>query len=359
MKCLRCGKDSKYPERQNGRCPGCQKPFAFEPRRGDPLTDAAFQAAIDRVSSGGTVRFCDDHLKYEVARRLRPRTLKRAVGAVVASGIAMLWMVGSGALPALALLPGSAGAGALFWALRRQPRLLVDIDFTRLWTKWRSAHGAPAKLIERRSTHPYREPPPDIGNYSFDRAVLCDRETTADLLLGNNFHFENNCAVLSVTGYPPGAFELVRRMLRQNPRLEIFVLHDATKEGCTLAHRLGSDPDWFPGYAIVDVGLHPSQAAAPAFTGLLTRAAGHVRPEPGIGASDAAWLSQYSLELAAIRPEQVLKRLFRAITAKEGGKRVGRDGGSSAATGDGGYAVDDSSFSSDADASDGGADSFG
>ena len=47
----------------------------------------------------------------------------------------------------------------------------------------------------------------DIADYSFDRAVICDRARTADLLIANNFHFENNCAVLSVDGYPPHAFE--------------------------------------------------------------------------------------------------------------------------------------------------------
>ena len=33
-------------------------------------------------------------------------------------------------------------------------------------------------------------------------------------------------------------------------------------------------------------------------------------------AEEAAWLSQHALELAAIRPEQVLKRLFRALNRK-------------------------------------------
>ena len=83
-----------------------------------------------------------------------------------------------------------------------------------------------------------------------------------DLLLANNFHFENNCAVLSVDGYPRQAFETVRRMLRRNPRLEVFVLHDITPEGCRLAHRLAKDPEWFKGMGIriVDVGLRPVHA---------------------------------------------------------------------------------------------------
>ena len=48
MKCIRCGHDSKYKERPNRTLPAAASgSFAFEPREGDPLTDQAFQNAID------------------------------------------------------------------------------------------------------------------------------------------------------------------------------------------------------------------------------------------------------------------------------------------------------------------------
>ena len=132
--------------------------------------------------------------------------------------------------------------------------------------------------------------------------MICDRERTADILLANNFHFENNCAVLSVDGYPEAQFETVRAMLKRNPRLRVFALHDATPKGCRLAHTLATDSDWFAGQVpVTDVGLRPRQAQA--FRGL--------------SASDAAWLSAQSLELAVIRPEQVLKRLYKALNRKD------------------------------------------
>ena len=107
---------------------------------------------------------------------------------------------------------------------------------------WERAHGKPPGLIVRPSaqapSRPRRVLESDLADYSFDRAVICDRARTVDLLLANNFHFENNCAVLSIDGYPPGPFETVRTMLKRNPKLQVFALHDATVEGCTLAHRL-------------------------------------------------------------------------------------------------------------------------
>jgi uncharacterized membrane protein YgcG len=201
-------------------------------------------------------------------------------------------------------------------------------EFEPLWQRWSEVHGDRTKGVIVRKEQPApvrRAAEPDIALYSFDRAVICDRARTVDLLLANNFHFENNCAVLSIDGYPMVPFATVRTMLKRNPRLQVFALHDATPGGCRLAHRLATDTDWFKGQAtIVDVGLRPAHAKA--FSGLLLPAHGaRLQAGPGISEEEAAWLSRYSLELAAIRPEQVLKRLYRAISSKPESPRKRRN----------------------------------
>ena len=70
MKCTRCSKDCKFSERTSGHCPSCKGKFAFEPRAGDLLTDAAFAGALERVSSHHAVRFSNEHLYYELLRSL-------------------------------------------------------------------------------------------------------------------------------------------------------------------------------------------------------------------------------------------------------------------------------------------------
>ena len=156
----------------------------------------------------------------------------------------------------------------------------------------------------------------DIGDYSFDRAVICDRARTVDLLVANNFHFENNCAVLSIDGYPKGPFPVIKKMLKRNPRLQVFVLHDATVAGCKLAQRLITDPEWFggSGLRVIDLGLRPRHAGP--FKGLFLEGPG-TRLDPGEGtfADETEWLQRYKLELAACRPEQVMKRLFAGLQA--------------------------------------------
>ena len=66
-----------------------------------------------------------------------------------------------------------------------------------------------------------------------------------------------------------------------------------------------------------------------------------------ITAAEAAWLRKHRLETAAIRPEQLIKRLYKAMLHAEAG---GFD-----ATGDTGWVI----FGMDAGTTDGGGDSFG
>jgi hypothetical protein len=70
---------------------------------------------------------------------------------------------------------------------------------------------------------------------------------------------------------------------------------------------------------------------------------------PGLTDAELQWLAAYRVELAAVRPEQVIKRLFRAMTKL--GTLCEGDGYS--------YYIGGDSFGQDAATSDGGGDSFG
>ena len=123
-------------------------------------------------------------------------------------------------------------------------------------------------------------------------------------------------AVLSIAGYPEAVFEPVRAMLRRNSRLEIFALHDATPFGCRVAHRLATDPEWFQGKRVYDVGLRPGHAKAHREYWLHSDVR-NVEPGGGLSGADAEWLSRYRMELAVYRPETILRALFRAINRRE------------------------------------------
>jgi len=175
------------------------------------------------------------------------------------------------------------------------------------------------------------------------------------VLLANQFHFENNCAVLCDDGYPENTFPIIMRMLRKNPKLNVFVLHDASPRGCMLAHKLRTSPEWFAGIGqVIDVGLRPAHARF--FPGMAEKnpVPLKITPTHGIDAAEAKWLSRWRLEMTVVRPEQLIKRLYRAMTGVE-------QGGWGAGTGNGGSTggADVIYFGTDADTSDGGGDSFG
>ena len=359
MICARCNQDSRKKDRTFGKCPHCGGAFAFKQERNDPISDLAFARAIEAVSAKGQVRWGVEHLYYEVSRRVRPSNLKLALipAALAASvGIAQAthWR------PAVMLILAAGLIALAYWIVRsrRKKTNMLKEQFDELWSRWRSTHGVPQGLIVRRhelgQTTP-RATEPDLALYSFDRAVVCDRARTVDLLLANNFHFENNCAVLSVDGYPRAVFDTVVGMLRRNPRLHIFALHDCTRDGCALARKLASEPKWFAGQTVVDVGLRPVHARS--LPNLIPAQQAAV-PALGISSAELEWLARYNCELAVLRPEQILRRLFRAMN-KSDESDSGSSGGDSGGSGDGGVQTDEDSFTVDVSADDSGSDAFG
>ncbi len=358
MKCTKCQNDSKFSERSSGACPKCQARFAFEPKTGDIFTDPAFAAAIDRVSAHDAVRFTAANLYYELARTKRSSARKFALIVIaIVTGVAGAT---AAAISQSVIVLGIAvviALGVMVMGLLSKPSATAAFSSNlaaSMLEKWKKAHGTPAKLIHRVAPAARNEPtkalPRELATYSFDRAVICDRPDTVDLLLANNFHFENNCAILAVNHYPEAVFRPVLEMLRRNPRIEVYALHDASIEGHDLARKLATSPEWFRGIGrVTDVGILVRHAMK--LRGLWHDKYPATRASfPDLSEAENAWLSQYVLELAAIRPEQTIKRLFRAMT--QPGEQV--------TTGDGGiYFIGGSFGGSDAGTSDGGGDSFG
>lgn len=375
MKCVRCGKDSNYKDRSGRTCPGCKGRFAFEPKDGDPVTDMLFLNSIKAVSGDGRLWWGVENLYYEVCRRSRKVVPLACILVLLFLAAFLLTLAltqrNRSVTPALGFFGVVLLVGGLASAATRLRGAYARIDrdtFSRLWDKWVGAHGKPEKVIERVPDPPTpKDLEADIGDYSFDRAVICDRARTVDLLVANNFHFENNCAVLSVDGYPKGPFAVIKAMLKRNPRLLVFVVHDASAPGCRLAHRLVTDPDWFggAGLRVIDLGLRPRHAGP--FRGLLQHGDGvRLEPEDGIATAEAEWLVKHRLELAAVRPEQVLKRLFAGLQAHANDDPRARDTSSQGAS-DGWVttcgAFDAGGYGGDSDGAGGdgggGADAFG
>ncbi|MGB7439832.1 MAG: MFS transporter permease, partial [Coleofasciculaceae cyanobacterium] len=167
----------------------------------------------------------------------------------------------------------------------------------------------------------------DVTAYSFDRVVVCDSSVIAQLLIANNFHFEYNCAVLSITGYPKGIFETVMQMLRRNTNLTVYALHDASPQGITLINFLRTSPNWFTdsNVTIYDLGLRPRQVlGSPSFFVIDSENSARearqlsldVRRE--LSAEEVAWLeSGKYVELESFTPKKILQVVAQGINKSQ------------------------------------------
>lgn len=240
------------------------------------------------------------------------------------------------AKPIIFFLGTGAGLGLLFFGNRKlsekiigsQPFLVESNLFQEWLDRWQQINDPLSKMLPspRQESLPGTVSP-DITAYSFDRAVICDRAEVAQLLIANNFHFENNCAILSITGYPQSIFATVMEMLKRNENLKVYALHDASPHGVRLVHTLRTNRHWFQDSNIIiyDLGLLPRQVLAS--RDLLirnseasAREASQLPPEVRQSLSDTerVWLETGNfVELESFSPQRILNVLNQGIARSQ------------------------------------------
>ncbi|MBF2084249.1 hypothetical protein [Thermoleptolyngbya sp. C42_A2020_037] len=202
-------------------------------------------------------------------------------------------------------------------------------DLTKWLDQWTQANGPIEKML----------PPPEqlltssqqvdvlnsqVTAYSFDRLVVCQSDAIAQMLISNNVHFENNCAILSINGYPQPIFGTVMQMLRRNPELTVFAFHDCSPKGVSLAHQLQTSPHWFQNsdITIIDIGLLPKQVLSARRDFIIRNSkemaqAAAKLPAPikqALSKAELAWLASGNfVELESLSPLQLIRVLNRSI----------------------------------------------
>jgi hypothetical protein len=201
---------------------------------------------------------------------------------------------------------------------------LVELNQITQWLKqWQSVHGNINRLLPPPQTTLAADP--SVTAYSFDRLVVCNRPSIAQILLENQFHFEHNCAILSITGYPENVCDTVLEMVRQNPDLMVYAFHDASPDGVNLIHRLRSEDRWFPDTTvkIIDVGLLPRQVIAARHkifvrqSATAATAAHELLPatRQSLTPSELVWLDAGNYaELESFTPQRLIQILQYSIT---------------------------------------------
>ena len=272
MKCIKCSEDNKLKERKenSGCCKKCKHPFAFDPKLGDKFTDQFFAHTLEKISVNDSLYFTPRQFYYWF--NLRNKSFNyfwpAAILLFVAIGVLLIFYSSTG----LIISAGFGLVGIVFllfgffdWRDKKGGRIVNTslVETHKLLDRWQQKNGSVSKLLPPPQIQALpASVNPEVSAYSFDRAVICDRNEIAHFLIANNFHFENNCAVLSVNGYPNSIFETVLVMLKRNSELKVYALHDASPPGVQLIHRLRTQPRWFAdsaGVTIFDLGLLPRQ----------------------------------------------------------------------------------------------------
>lgn len=205
-------------------------------------------------------------------------------------------------------------------------KILINDDQLRDWLiSWKRANNRIDKILpspQEKSTPIAVNP--DVTAYSFDRLVVCDSAAVAQMLIANNFHFENNCAILSITGYPQTIFDTTMQMLRRNHDLKVYALHDCSPQGIKLVNHLRASAKWFrdSDVTIIDVGLLPRQIIA-ASRGMFIQAspesaevAKQFLPEvhSTLSTDELEWLESGNfVELESFSPQKLIQILNRGI----------------------------------------------
>jgi DNA-directed RNA polymerase subunit RPC12/RpoP len=377
MKCIRCGMKNNLKDRtaNQGRCQICNHRFVFEPTAMDSkvrFTDSFFIKVLSDISVNNTLHFTAKQLFYLLEKRLikkKTAALRNAANAAIGFGIVIAYtglnFIKSGiGWPLIILGIGiiilRIGIVIFGWLQSKKPpksprKLTITPAMAEDWlNRWNRVNSAPEKLLL--PTLPQSTPitiNPEITNYSFDRLVVCDSEAIARMLIANNFHFENNCAILTISGYPQNIFDITMQMLRRNPQLEVYALHDCSPTGIKLTHQLRTDPDWFAdsNIALIDVGLLPRQIIAARRNILIQNTSESARSAEIIASElpnlltdpEWEWLKAGNfVELESFTPQTLIQILNRSIASS---REANIEDGSLILIGDsGGYIYTTDSF---------------
>ncbi len=213
---------------------------------------------------------------------------------------------------------------------------LIQFNQLQQWLiQWQAVNEIPKLLPDPKGAALPSTFNPEVTAYSFDRVVVTDTAAIAQLLIANNFHFEHNCAILSITGYPQSIFQDVMTMLRRNPDLKVYAIHDCSGKGLNLVPLLRTSPQWFADsdIAVIDVGLMPRQVMTlnnvfiqhqPAWVQAAQQLPDEVRRS--LSRAELAWLDAGNgVILESFTPQRLIQVLQRGITLSQPGLDASSD----------------------------------
>ena len=265
--CPHCSASLKRKERPNLTCDQCKKEFAFDPKEHSlRLNDLRFRRTAERLGADGT-KFTAAQLRLALTRKAPPPASRRptvglllAVGAFIYAAASASSKQGAGGGKVIGALVALAGLAIAVAELFRSPEEVTDQDF-RFGTldRWRAVYGElPAGLVDEAALAGLAEEEKPRENLA--GVVVCPEREVLHSLLANGVPKRLRLGLLG-TAPPADAWEKdLLEALRRDPKLPVFLLHDASAEGVMLARDLPQTLGLSAEHRIYDLGLNAKKS---------------------------------------------------------------------------------------------------
>lgn len=268
MKCLKCGHDQKRG-REGMTCTSCSTPFVFDPKSDSRLTDGRWMSLVERTSAHGRYPFFESQLRLNHALLGRKTSSSRFVG-----GLFLLISVVLGALGWSSALKDSNDLGGVLIAIISTFVLIISVlflamsvpgksfalSFDKHLRRWRSSHkleGLIANTIHALEYKPQETVEDDIYDYGVERVLLVNDPSWVDFFVLGGFHAAQRCLVLSVSGYPSYLKPQLERIIKLQPEVPIFLLHDVHDRPAEVERAARALSSVFDGKRLMNISLKP------------------------------------------------------------------------------------------------------
>lgn len=268
MKCLKCGHDQKRG-REGMTCTSCSTPFTFDPKSDHRLTDSRWAALVARTSAHERYPYFESQL------RLNHALLGRKVGGERVGGCLFLaifsfvsvlgWSAvlknsndGGGLL--MAIVSTLIVAASLYSIVTAVPGKKFALEFDDHLRRWRARHELDGLLVHysRQLEHePKKTAEEDIYDYGVEHVLLVSEPSWVDFFVLGGFHAAQRCLVLCTNGYPSYLTPELEKIIRLQPSVPIFLLHDVNERPEQVALMAKRQLPALEGKALMNISLQP------------------------------------------------------------------------------------------------------
>lgn len=264
MKCPHCQAELRYRERSNRTCSKCRQPFVLEPKANEfKLHDLGLRDLLNWLSQGGSIRLTSEQVFGAALRRQQKATSGLSRGLYILATIIAAFLFGLINslldLPALFIVVPVVFAwiitGYLSTYIDPVQRLpsLSNFEETIL-RPWNLKYGKPEWLIMNEEAIALSMTLPPIHPNAIDMVIVCPSPAVRAFIIANQL--PQRFGIIALPPVINANQEPWLRAVRER-RLPVYVLHEASLNGCLLVrdvYQLWHLPVDHP---VIDLGINP------------------------------------------------------------------------------------------------------